>query len=264
MRITALVENKTKCELKSKHGLSLYIETKNHNILFDLGPDNTLFDNAKIREIDLSKVDAVFISHGHMDHGGALERFLQINSTAKIYVQREAFEPHYSKHAMIKVNIGIKNELKNHPQVVLLDGDMKIDDELNIFIVEQAPKCYSDANNGLYSEDGKDKFAHEQNLIIRDSGTVLITGCGHTGIVNIMEKAQSYNPQICVGGYHLYNPLTKKTVPESLLSDIAEELKKYTEVQFYTCHCTGEKAYNFLSKQVPNMNYLSCGEKIEV
>lgn len=83
MKITALVENTTKSELKAKHGLSLYIETKLHRILFDLGSDETLFENASKRNIDLSKVDIVIISHGHVDHGGALHKFLNINSTEK-------------------------------------------------------------------------------------------------------------------------------------------------------------------------------------
>ena len=71
MKIISLVENTTKSELKAKHGLSLYIETKKHKILFDLGPDKTLFENAVKRNIDISKVDTVIISHGHIDHGGA-------------------------------------------------------------------------------------------------------------------------------------------------------------------------------------------------
>ena len=78
MRITSLVENTTKSELKTKHGLSLYIETKSHKILFDLGSDSTLFENAMKRNIDISKVDTVIISHGHFDHGGALKKFLNI------------------------------------------------------------------------------------------------------------------------------------------------------------------------------------------
>ena len=51
MKIISLVENTTKSELKAKHGLSLYIETKKHKILFDLGPDKTLFENAVKRNI---------------------------------------------------------------------------------------------------------------------------------------------------------------------------------------------------------------------
>lgn len=72
MKITALVENETKGELKGKHGLALYIETTKHKILFDLGPDQTLFDHAKVRGMDLGLVDCAIISHGHFDHGGAL------------------------------------------------------------------------------------------------------------------------------------------------------------------------------------------------
>lgn len=64
MKIISLVENRTKSDCMVKHGLSLYIETRTHKILFDLGPDNTLFDNAVRRNIDISKVDTVIVSHG--------------------------------------------------------------------------------------------------------------------------------------------------------------------------------------------------------
>ena len=64
MDITALVENTARSELKAKHGLSLYIETKAHKLLFDLGSDGTLFENVKKRAIDLSKIDTIIISHG--------------------------------------------------------------------------------------------------------------------------------------------------------------------------------------------------------
>ena len=123
MKIISLVENTTKSELKAKHGLSLYIETKKHRILFDLGPDKTLFENAVKRNIDISKVDTVIISHGHIDHGGALKSFLEVNSSAKIYVQRTAFEPHYSKTLFIKIPVGIDAAIKGNKQIVLLDGD---------------------------------------------------------------------------------------------------------------------------------------------
>lgn len=263
MKITALVENETKCELKAKHGLSLYIETQNHKILFDLGEDNVLFENAKTRNFDLTAVDSVIISHGHMDHGGALSRFLKINSTAKIYVQRKAFEPHYSKFLFMKISIGLDDKFKNHPQIILIDGDYIIDDELSLFTVNGANKCYSNANDALYEKGQKDDFSHEQNLIITEQQTWLILGCGHAGIVNIMEKAKQYHPKFCIGGYHLFNRLTKKTVSAELINEIVHELKKYPQTQFYTCHCTGTEAFQLMSQQMPNMSYLSCGETIE-
>lgn len=263
MRITALVENKTNCDLKVVHGLSLYIETVKHKLLFDLGPNDTLFENADTRGIDLADIDIVIISHGHNDHGGAIERFLHINSKAKIFIQRTAFEPHYGKILMVKKSIGLDARLQNHPQIFLVDGDYSIDDELELFIVTQTDKCYSNANDILLSKDGRDKFEHEQNLIIREKHTSLILGCGHTGIVNIMEKAISYKPNLCVGGYHLYNPINKKTISDKLLNEITKELSQYGDMEFYTCHCTGTEAFSYMSKAMKNLHYLSCGDTIE-
>lgn len=264
MKITSIVENTSNSELKAKHGLSLYIETLNHNIIFDLGPDRTLFDNAKRRKIDLTKIDIVVISHGHIDHGGALRDFLEINNNAKIYIQRNAFEPHYSKTLFLKIPIGIDKTLKEHPQVFLVDGDYKIDDELFLFTVNEAGKCNSPVNDVLYDKDGKDDFSHEQNLLIKEKQSVVIMGCGHSGVVNIMNKAKMYRPRVCVGGFHLYNPITKRGVPDALLNEISENLKDYDDIRFYTCHCTGKRAFQYLSKQMTNLFYLSCGEIIDI
>ena len=264
MIITALVENTTKSELKAKHGLSLFISTKKHKILFDLGSDNTLFDNAEKRGIDLSEVDTVIISHGHFDQGGALSKLLSVNSMAKIYIQREAFEPHYSKAFFLKVPVGLDKKLETNPQIVMIDGDYIIDDELTLFTVNSISKCYSPANNALYDKNGKDSFSHEQNLIISENQVAVIMGCGHSGVVNIMDKAKRYQPKFCFGGFHLFNPLTRMTVQVTLLDKIAGELQAYGQTQFYTCHCTGVKAYRHLSKQLKNLHYMACGDRIEI
>lgn len=263
MRITALVENISHTELKPKHGLSLYIETQKHKLLFDLGPDDTLFQNSKKQNIDLSKVDTVVLSHGHMDHGGALRQFLDINKTAKIYVQESAFQRLYSKFLFCKINIGLERSFLNHPQIEVADGDYVIDEELTLFTVQETSKCYSDANNALYTLEGKDTFRHEQNLIIYGEKRVLVMGCGHTGIVNILERADEYSPEICIGGYHLYNPITRRTVSAKLLDNIASELNAH-DILFYTCHCTGEKAYEYLAGKAENLHYLSCGKTVEI
>ena len=264
MKITALVENKSNCELKPVHGLSLFIETPCHKLLFDLGPDNTLLENASRRKIDLAQVDTVIISHGHSDHGGALAAFLKINHTAKIYIQRRAFEKHFSKSlGFLKVPIGLDQNLANHPQVILVDGEYRIDEELLLFTVADTSKLHSTANDTLYDEHGRDSFTHEQDLMIFGEKNALIMGCGHCGVVNILERAKEYQPRICIGGYHLRIPVTKKTVPEETLEGIAGELKKY-DTDFYTCHCTGEEAFAYLAARLPGMHYLSCGESIEI
>lgn len=265
MQIISLVENTSSSELKATHGLSLYIRTKNHKILFDLGPDNTLFENAERLNIDLSEIDIVIISHGHSDHGGGLKQFLTVNSAARIYVQKKAFEPHYSKALFFKIPIGLDNSLESNSQITLIDGDYKIDEELSLFTVGRAGgKCLSPANNVLYGINGRDDFAHEQNLVISEKQTALIMGCGHAGVVNIMDKAKAWRPDVCIGGFHLFNPVAKKAVPDTLLDEITRELLAYEQTQFYTCHCTRKKAYDYLSKQLPNLSYLSCGDSIEI
>ncbi len=281
MKITALVENTTACNLETAHGLSLYIETPNHRILFDVGPNETLFNNATALNINLAEVDTVIISHGHRDHGGALEQFLEINNYAKIYMQKRALLPHFSHRPTGIAEIGLNSTLHNHPQVILLEGSHKIDTELELFTVTNNKKCASSANGSLYEYEHPDNFLHEQNLIIKEKQNTLIMGCGHNGVVNIMEKAEeilqlhrkemlhllkkesSAAVATCVGGFHLTNPSAKRNEPKELLDEIIEHLAKYKDCSFYTCHCTGIEVYNYLKEKMNNINYLSCGMEIE-
>lgn len=264
MKVIPLVENISNTSLKAKHGLSLYIETTNHKVLFDLGPDTTLFKNAEKKKLDLTKIDIVIISHGHVDHGGALEKFLRINKQAKIYIQKSAFNPHFTKVLFLKTSVGLNKKLMYNPQIVLLNGDYKIDNELMILVTPNTKKCHSPMNDCLYEGNHIDNFSHEQSLLVFDKATTLFMGCGHCGVVNIMERASKYQPSFCVGGFHLFNPINKKTVDNKLLDQIVSELSIYKEVLFYTCHCTGKKAYDYMSNKMDNLLYLSCGQEINI
>lgn len=262
MKITALVENTTQQALRTAHGLSLYIRTKAHRLLFDLGPDDTLFENAAALGIDLAAVDTVVLSHGHNDHGGALACFLAVNDHARVYVQRKAFEPHYS-HAYARKDISIYASLARHPQVVCVNGDLRIDDELSLITANGRECLHSTANDTLLGPDGPDNFAHEQSLLIREDCTALVLGCGHRGVVTILQHAAPVVPDLCVGGFHLYNPGLDRTVAPKLLDDIACELQKWPRTAFYTCHCTGTQAYAHLAKRLPALHYLHCGDTVE-
>lgn len=263
MKIINLVENTSKTNMKPVHGLSFYIETKQHKILFDLGPDDTMFENAKKKNINLNEVDTVIISHGHYDHGGGLRRFCKENSKAKIYIQESAFEDYYSKVVFFNKYIGLDKQLKNHKNVISLKGDYKIDDELSLFVTKTEDRFKSEANASLLSSRGQDDFKHEQSLIINENKKVLLMGCGHSGVINILENMGS-KPDYCIGGFHIYNPVSKKTVSEKQLNILCDELKEYESVNFYTCHCTGTKAFNYLNERYKNIKYISCGDELIV
>ena len=187
-----------------------------------------------------------------------------VNHTAKIYIKRRAFEGHFSKSlGFLKVPIGLDRKLAEHPQMILLNGEHRIDEELLLFTVTNTSKFHSTANDTLYDEQGPDSFAHEQDLMIFGEKNALIMGCGHCGIVNILEQAKKYRPQLCIGGYHLRIPVTKRTVPEDILEGIANELRQY-DIAFYTCHCTGDEAFTYLAERVSGMRYLACGDEIVI
>ncbi len=264
MKITALVENTSNCGLKAVHGLSFYIETRLHRLLFDLGPDSALFQNAARLGIDLAAVDTVVISHGHYDHGGALKKFLALNPSAGMYVQRTAFAPHYSKAGPLKLNIGLDPALANAPNVILLDGDHVIDEELTLFTAKGEDTFRSEANRVLYGKNGPDDFRHEQDLLITESVPVLITGCAHAGVMRILHSAPGPKPAYCVGGFHVYNPVNRRTVSAGQLETLSAALKENADVRFYTCHCTGKKAFSYLQAQNENVFYISAGDVLEI
>ena len=87
MIVKVLSENTTSSEkFESEHGLSLYIETGTHKVLFDTGSSDLFAKNAEKMGVDIASVDLAVISHGHYDHGGGLKTFLGINNRMKTSV----------------------------------------------------------------------------------------------------------------------------------------------------------------------------------
>ena len=92
MKIINLMEDTKGIEgCKFEHGLSFYIETKQHKLLLDTGATDAFLENAKYMGIDLTQVDTVILSHGHYDHSGGILPFSQINAKADIYMQKKNY-----------------------------------------------------------------------------------------------------------------------------------------------------------------------------
>ena len=271
MRITALLENTTTdTALTPKHGLSIHIETAKHKVLFDLGPDGAFLRNAQKIGIDLAEVDTFVLSHAHFDHGGGLADFLGINQKASLYLRRQAFAQYYHKALFFRKYIGLDRRLAGNDRIIFTDDVLCIDDELFLFSdVEGQLDTKSSRALLKKTPDGfaRDDFAHEQNLIVTaENKAVLFSGCSHRGIGNILRAADKHQPAIhaVFGGFHLFNPATKASEPEETIKRLATELAG-RETVFYTCHCTGTKAFEAMSDIMGDkVRYLSTGSVVEI
>ncbi len=257
MKIYCLIENtKASDSFICEHGLSLFIDTGSHKILFDMGSSDAYIENAKNLGLDLSQVDIAIISHGHYDHGGGLKSFLEINHRAPVYISRYGFEPHYN---MQKRYIGLDTSLTYSDRIILTDNIVNIDTGVTIFNCNHLkPKyefeCFGQTvlKNGEYINED---YRHEQYLLIENGDKrILFTGCSHKGILNIVNLIEA---DIIIGGFHL-----SKMELSSKLEDYAKYLSKL-DIDFYTCHCTGIKQFEFMKEFAENIKYISSGDVVE-
>ena len=297
MRIINLVENTegaSGCGVE--HGLCFYIETEKHKLLMDTGQTGLLLENAEKLGIDLTKVDTVVLSHGHYDHGGGILPFAKINPTAKIYVPEKAFGEYYSMNKDGEPHyIGLAKEIQELPQVVKVsakasleakpeakpeaseeakaaDGIYRIDDELALFSGIGSEHVIPSTNQRLMkkTEDGfvQDDFAHEQCLVISEGvKKVLLSGCAHHGILNIMDRYCELfgeEPDFVISGFHMMKKHNYSDEDINMIIDTALALRQYKTV-FYTGHCTGVEPYNAMKKLMGDqLHYVHSGDEIRI
>lgn len=272
MRIITLIENIAGSEkYLSEHGLSCYIETKTHKVLVDCGQTAAFMENANLLEVDLKKVDAVFLSHGHYDHSGGILPFCEINNHAPIYLQKTAFLPYYHKTKEEERYIGIASSIKDLAQTRPVDGDVTIDEELALFSGVKGRMLWPKGNLELKKKVGEefvqDTFDHEQYLVVTEGDKkVLFSGCAHNGILNILahyHDVYGAYPDAVVSGFHM----KKKEYgaeDDALITETAKQLLSMP-TKFYTGHCTGEYAFDIMKKIMgEQLIYMHSGDVIHV
>lgn len=180
MEIKCLIENTTISETyMPEHGLSLWIKTPKHQILFDFGASDQFIHNAQSMGVDLTLVDFGILSHGHSDHGGGLKPFFEVNTQGVVYVNQHAFEAHYSeREGGQRVNIGLDPSLAENHRIIPVGKSIRMDEGLFIFSDVEG-KFYLPAGNQTLLEQSEggflkpDGFSHEQNLIVEWDGKAL-------------------------------------------------------------------------------------------
>jgi len=256
-----------------EHGLSLYIETKKHKLLFDVGASGLFLQNAKRMNVDISNVDYLIISHGHSDHGGGLRTFLEENTKAQVFLHQLAFERYYTLSLDSKLEYGgLDGELKQNERFIFTSDCFFISKGIEVFSNINKNHPLPILNKKLFMEQNgqilQDTFAHEQNLIIEEDGkTLLVTGCAHNGIINILEHFYDLKkrmPDYVIGGFHL----SIQSAENSESPETIDKIGKYlldTNAKIYTCHCTGIEPYNRLKADMGDrIDYLSAGSEIKI
>ena len=128
MKITCLTENTSvNDDIKAEHGLSLFIETNEHRILFDMGQTELFSENADKLGVALDTADIAVLSHGHYDHGGGLSEFLKLNEKSPVYMNKNAFGDHYNG---TEKYIGLHQSLRDHPRLRFVSAETKISSDV--------------------------------------------------------------------------------------------------------------------------------------
>jgi 7,8-dihydropterin-6-yl-methyl-4-(beta-D-ribofuranosyl)aminobenzene 5'-phosphate synthase len=267
MKITTLIENNTnysRPELNAEHGVSFYIEYHGHTMMSDVSQSEKFAENASRLGIDLKLVEALAISHHHYDHGGGLPRFFKENDRAKVYL-RESPDVDYilEKDDGSVRYIGLDRDLlKTHSdRIVYIGKNTEVFPGFHLLtdILEDFPKPAGD--RWLKAQCGDrimmDTFKHEIVTVLENErGLVILTGCGHNGVLNMIAAARRALPDkpilAVVGGFHMLKE------EKSTVRKVGEELLAMEIPAIYTGHCTGKDAVIVLEDVLGNRLHRLC------
>jgi 7,8-dihydropterin-6-yl-methyl-4-(beta-D-ribofuranosyl)aminobenzene 5'-phosphate synthase len=200
--------------LKTAWGFSCLIEYRGQVILFDTGGDSpTLLANMAALGIDPGQIEAVVLSHNHGDHTGGLSAILHGGLT--VFVP-QSFPKRF------------KDAVRARAQLIEVSEPREIGEE-------------------VYTTGELGTGIIEQSLAVRtDEGLVVVTGCAHPGIVEIIGKAKALSGDevyLVLGGFHLGGKSQKE------IEGILSEFRRLGVRKVAPCHCTGEQAIRLFHQE---------------
>ena len=248
VRIKILVDNTAaRADLNGEHGLSLWIEYKERHVLFDTGQSNRLIRNARMLGIDLTGTDAIILSHGHYDHTGGLSSVINMASKVKICLHPAATEPKFSREALTAKSIGMPDSAEKALQschVIWTVTPAQLFPGMSV--TGQVPRMndFEDVGGDFFVDQNcrkPDDLLDDQTLFIESArGLVVVLGCAHSGVANILDYITGLTGQktvyALIGGMHLRNASPMR------IANTIQALKKYEIQEIVPLHCTGQKA----------------------
>ncbi|MCF7876330.1 MBL fold metallo-hydrolase [Candidatus Bipolaricaulota bacterium] len=215
-----------KSQLKTAWGFSCLIEGYEERILFDTGgKGEILLSNMNRLNIDPGEIDTVVLSHIHGDHTGGLGAFLKENPDVTVFLPR-SFPPSFM-------------------------DDIRESGGKIVEVAEETQIC-----DGVYSIGVMGHTIQEQGLALNSpQGTVVITGCAHPGIAEMVERAKEITGDIIylvLGGFHL------SSASSSGVKGIVKEFQQLGVQKVAPCHCTGDQARGVFKSSYGN-DFISVG-----
>jgi 7,8-dihydropterin-6-yl-methyl-4-(beta-D-ribofuranosyl)aminobenzene 5'-phosphate synthase len=212
--------------LKTAWGFSCLVRLPERVILFDTGGDSSiLLDNMEQLQIDPKEIDIVVLSHIHGDHVGGLGGILNQNSDVTVYLPASFPQ-------------GLKEDVKLYGAEV-----QEVHEPRELF-------------DGVYTTGELNGGIREQSLIVKtDEGLVIITGCAHPGVVNVVQRAREIagdRVYLLLGGFHLGGASASK------IDSIIDSFEQLGVERVAPCHCSGDTARR-LFRDHYGEGYVECG-----
>jgi 7,8-dihydropterin-6-yl-methyl-4-(beta-D-ribofuranosyl)aminobenzene 5'-phosphate synthase len=250
----------------AEHGLACIIKvfegSNEHTVLMDFGiSDKSLLHNANALNVDLEKINAAILSHGHFDHiGGIFEFFNRFKNTPLIihpdaFLERRLNNPEVSPVSIPQLD---EESLKEAgAKIIKSEGPALIASDL-VMVTGKVERKTSFEKGFPWAEakiDGEwvvDPINDDQGIVInlKNKGLIIISGCAHAGIINTIKYsqkiAQSDDVHAVLGGFHLTGPLF-----ESIIGPTIDEMKKINPDYVVPMHCTGWDAINEFKAEMP-------------
>ena len=260
MRVTIIIENTTiREDLAAEHGLSMLVETDNGTVLFDAGQTEAAAENLRILGCNDKAPDAVVISHGHYDHTGGLPAVLKIFEALPVHLHPDAFQPRWSiRPGTDPRQIGIPwNRSELEPIARLHESREPGEVVPGVFTTGEVPRMtdFEDVGGPFFLDESgtsPDPLHDDMSLIVeKKDGLVILLGCAHSGVVNILEHVSTMFPgkpvQVVAGGMHLVAASSER------ISRTEEYLDQQNIKLIMPGHCTGDEAISRLTARfAPN------------
>ena len=243
LKITILNDNIAGRWCRAEHGLSYLIEA-DRTVLFDTSSSDLIVHNAKILNIDLQQIDTIVLSHGHDDHTGGLMLF----EGQQLICHPDTFLKRYRKSN--HTELGIKwneDEIKLRFNLMTSHEPLRLSDQ--VYFLGEIPRLtdFESKQTAFQKADGTDDFVLDDSglAILTSKGLVVISGCAHSGICNMIAHAIKVTGiekvHLVIGGFHLQNDdaVTQMTI---------DWMKLMKVEQVIPSHCTSFSAQTAIYK----------------